>query len=122
MAEKLPYIGKIGLRSFRLNLERRLKMIGKSGLRLAMILSLLLTAGTIASAQSQKQPRLKDQIDQSDKAAQDFRQIMKTPDKGIHQAVLNKAECVAVFPSMLSCGPFLRCSSVIHGAKSRHKV
>ncbi len=38
------------------------------------------------------------------KAASVFREIVDTPDKGIPQDLLEKAECVAVFPSVIKAG------------------
>ena len=70
--------------------------------RTAIALCLTLTVGTIAHAQAPK--NLDDEIGQSDKAARVFRQIMDTPDKGIPKDLLEKAECVAVFPSVLKAG------------------
>ncbi|HZS44462.1 MAG TPA: lipid-binding SYLF domain-containing protein [Blastocatellia bacterium] len=48
--------------------------------------------------------KMTDQISQSKKAATVFREIMNTPDKGIPRDLLNKAECIAVFPSVLKAG------------------
>lgn len=53
-------------------------------------------------AQSNK--RLKDTTKQSEKAAHVFREIMNTPDKGIPRELLDGAECVAVFPSVIKAG------------------
>lgn len=74
----------------------------KSMFRTATVLCLTLAIGTIAHAQTQK--NLDDEISQSDKAAKVFREIMDTPDKGIPKDLLEKAECVAVFPSVLKAG------------------
>ena len=46
----------------------------------------------------------KDAAKQSRKAAQVFKEIMDTPDKGIPRDLLHKAECVAVFPSVIKAG------------------
>jgi SH3 domain-containing YSC84-like protein 1 len=70
--------------------------------RTVTALCLTLTVGTIAHAQTQK--NLDDEIGQSDKAARVFRQIMDTPDKGVPKDLLEKAECVAVFPSVIKAG------------------
>jgi SH3 domain-containing YSC84-like protein 1 len=74
----------------------------KSMFRTATVLCLTLAIVTIAHAQTQK--NLDDEISQSDKAAKVFREIMDTPDKGIPKDLLEKAECVAVFPSVLKAG------------------
>jgi len=55
-------------------------------------------------AQSQTKANLDDEIGQSDKSARVFREIMDTPDKGIPKDLLENAECVAVFPSVLKAG------------------
>ena len=52
---------------------------------------------------SAKEPT-KDQASQSEKAAKVFTEIMNTPEKGIPQAILDKAECVAVFPNVIKAG------------------
>src|SRR6185369_5497483 len=57
-----------------------------------------------AVAYSQTSRNLDDEISQSVKAATVFGQIMDTPDKGIPKELLEKAECVAVFPSVLKAG------------------
>lgn len=56
--------------------------------------------GIAAMAQS----KLKDEINQSQKAAEVFREIMDTPDKDIPRDILEKAECVAVFPNVIKAG------------------
>ena len=47
---------------------------------------------------------MKEGASQSEKAAKVFGEIMGTPDKGIPTDLLNKAECVAVFPSVIKAG------------------
>jgi SH3 domain-containing YSC84-like protein 1 len=47
---------------------------------------------------------LKEGASQAEKAAKVFGEIMGTPDKGIPSDLLNKAECVAVFPSVVKAG------------------
>lgn len=68
---------------------------------LATGLCLALTA-TAGFAQSKSQ--LKDETNQSRKAAKVFTEIMNTPDKEIPQDLLGKAACVAVFPEVLKAG------------------
>jgi len=46
----------------------------------------------------------KEGASQSTKAAQVFGEIMGTPDKGVPTDLLNKAECIAVFPSVIKAG------------------
>jgi SH3 domain-containing YSC84-like protein 1 len=52
---------------------------------------------------SPKEPT-KDQASQSEKAAKVFSEIMNTPEKGIPETILEKAECVAVFPNVIKAG------------------
>ena len=47
---------------------------------------------------------IKDQVEQSQKASKAFGEIMDAPDKGIPQNLLDRAKCVAVFPSVLKAG------------------
>lgn len=47
---------------------------------------------------------LKEGTSQAEKAAKVFSEIMSTPDKGIPSDLLNKAECIAVFPSVIKAG------------------
>jgi lipid-binding SYLF domain-containing protein len=42
-----------------------------------------------------------DEIEQTTKAAQVFREIMSAPDKAIPQRILDNADCLAVFPSVI---------------------
>ena len=66
------------------------------------VLCLAFGVSTVASAQ--KKANLEDEVGQSEKAAKVFGEIMGTPDKGIPKDLLEKAECVAVFPSVLKAG------------------
>lgn len=81
---------------------------------LTTISSLMLALAIVLGAQpgmaqqekqtdSAKEPT-KDQASQSEKAAKVFTEIMNTPEKGIPQAILDKAECVAVFPNVIKAG------------------
>jgi lipid-binding SYLF domain-containing protein len=65
-------------------------------------LCLTLTVGS--TAQGQAQADHDDQVNQSEKAARVFSEIMAAPDKGIPLDLLESAECVAVFPSVLKVG------------------
>jgi SH3 domain-containing YSC84-like protein 1 len=47
---------------------------------------------------------MKDEIEQSQKAAKVFTEIMNISDKAIPENILEKAECVAVFPDVLKAG------------------
>jgi len=77
-------------------------MKSKSISRILSVVCLALAVGTVALGQAKA--NLKDEISQSEKAAQVFNEIMATPDKGIPQELLERAECVAVFPSVLKAG------------------
>jgi lipid-binding SYLF domain-containing protein len=77
-------------------------MKSRSMIRIAAAFCLALAVGAVAQAQAKK--NLRDEIQQSEKAARVFREIMDTPDKGIPQELLDGAECVAVFPSVFKAG------------------
>jgi len=62
-----------------------------------------LTLSLFATTQAQDK-KLKDESHQSDKAARVLDEIMGAPDKQIPSDVLDKAECVAVFPEVLKAG------------------
>jgi lipid-binding SYLF domain-containing protein len=48
--------------------------------------------------------KAKDEASQAEKAARVFQEIMSAPDKAIPQDILDGAECVAVFPSVIQAG------------------
>jgi SH3 domain-containing YSC84-like protein 1 len=77
-------------------------MNGKSMVRMAVAICLALALSTVAQSQAQKS--LRDEVSQSEMAARVFREIMDTPDKGIPLELLDGAECVVVFPSVLKAG------------------
>jgi len=64
----------------------------------ALCLAALLNVGGLA------QGKMKDEINQSQKAAEVFREIMGIPEKSIPRDVLDRAECVAVFPQVIKAG------------------
>src|SRR5499426_3773435 len=68
----------------------------------AMAISLFL--GVTAFAQEKVGKRIEDEAKQSSKAAKVLREIMGTPDKEIPEDLLARAECVAVFPSVIKAG------------------
>ena len=70
----------------------------------ALVGASLLTAFAASPAAAQEKKDLTDEVGQSDKAARVFKEIMETPEKGIPQWLLDKAECVAVFPNVLKAG------------------
>lgn len=59
---------------------------------------------TLMSAAALAQGKLKDEINQSQKAAKVFREIMDIPDKQIPREILDNAACVAVFPDVIKAG------------------
>ena len=69
-----------------------------------MVVAFCLALALSAVAQSQAQKSLRDEVSQSEMAARVFREIMDTPDKGIPLELLDGAECVVVFPSVLKAG------------------
>jgi len=70
--------------------------------RMALIVCVALGLNTVSQAQAKKD--IKDQIQQSEKSAQVFKEIMDTPDKGIPKDLLDSAKCVAVFPNVIKAG------------------
>jgi lipid-binding SYLF domain-containing protein len=70
-------------------------------------LCLILMVGASLPAADGARDDIKDEAEQSRKAARVFREIMDTPDKEIPSGILDKAECVAVFPEVLKAG-FIR--------------
>jgi lipid-binding SYLF domain-containing protein len=66
--------------------------------RLAMAATLMVGVTGTAFAQTAD---IKDEVEQSDKAARVFTEIMGAPDRAIPQNILDSAQCVAVFPSVI---------------------
>jgi len=68
-----------------------------------LMLAALLAGGLAADALAQNAAPtdIKDEVEQSEKAANVFREIMTAPDKGIPEAILDDAKCVAVFPTVI---------------------
>jgi len=79
-------------------------MKSRSILHLVAVLGLSLAASALCLAQDKGSGKLKDEAKQSEKAARVLEEIMGTPDKAIPQDLLDKAECVAVFPSVIKAG------------------
>ena len=77
-------------------------MKSRSIIKMATVLCLAMAVTAVTWAQTKK--NLRDEVQQSEKAAQVFREVMDTPDKGIPTELLESAECVAVFPSVLKAG------------------
>jgi lipid-binding SYLF domain-containing protein len=77
-------------------------MFKRSIWTMALVVSLFL--GATAAAQEKPGKKLEDEAEQSVKAAKVLREIMGTPDKEIPEELLARAECVAVFPSVIKAG------------------
>jgi len=75
-------------------------MKDKIGLSIMSVFGIALLLSGSALAQG----RLKDEKNQSQKAAEVFKEIMDIPDKEIPREILDKAECVAVFPQVIKAG------------------
>lgn len=73
-------------------------------LRFGSVAALLALATITPTAHAQTTANSTDSAAQSVKAATVFHEIMDTPDKGIPADLLGKAECVAVFPSVIKAG------------------
>jgi lipid-binding SYLF domain-containing protein len=79
-------------------------MVKKSMFQMLAVCSLMLALFATTQAQDKMDGKLKDEIEQSEKAARVFQEIMGAPDKQIPGDILDKAECVAVFPDVLKAG------------------
>jgi lipid-binding SYLF domain-containing protein len=84
-------------------MERVLKFIRASAL-IPVSLLLILSVATLAQSQSKNAKRVADATSQAQKAAQVFTEIMNIPDQAIPQKLLDKAEAIAVFPSVIKAG------------------
>ena len=74
-------------------------------LSLFMIFTLASTISLPGLAnETAKDNHLKDASEQSEKSSRVFTEIMNAPDKAIPADILDKAECVAVFPSVIKAG------------------
>jgi SH3 domain-containing YSC84-like protein 1 len=66
-------------------------------------LAFLITTSVCFAGQKQSKD-YRDAVSQSRKAAQVFREIMRAPDKAVPRDILDRAECVTVFPQVLKAG------------------
>src|SRR5580765_7474122 len=55
----------------------------------------------INTSNARSRDNAREAIDQTNKAFKVFDEIMEAPDKGISRDLLEKVECVAVFPSVI---------------------
>lgn len=69
--------------------------------KLVTLMTLALTLSIVGFAQKKSKSNVSKEISRSQNAATSFKKIMNAPDKAIPQTVLDKAECVAVFPRVL---------------------
>ncbi|MCI0336752.1 MAG: lipid-binding SYLF domain-containing protein [Acidobacteria bacterium] len=79
-------------------------MKNRIALSMATSLCLALSISVASLAQTKAPKSLKDEVNQSQKAAEVFREIMGVPEKEIPREILDKAECVAVFPQVIKAG------------------
>ncbi len=77
-------------------------MKNKSSITFVAVFCLAFSLVCLADTRQEKS--LKDQTKQSEKAARVFNEIMDTPDHAIPSQIMDKAECVAVFPQVLKAG------------------
>jgi lipid-binding SYLF domain-containing protein len=75
------------------------------------VLALILACAAVARPQN----KLAAKSDEARKAAEVFKEIMNTPDKGIPSGLLDKAEAIGVFPGVIKGG-------FIIGARGGHGV
>jgi lipid-binding SYLF domain-containing protein len=68
--------------------------------KIPLALSMCLVFGTATFGQTPAKDT-HDEIEQTTKAAQVFREIMSAPDKAIPQRILDDADCLAVFPQVI---------------------
>lgn len=70
--------------------------------KMSVSLSLCLVFGIASATSGQTAAKdTHDEIEQTTKAAQIFRDIMSAPDRAIPQRILDDADCVAVFPQVI---------------------
>src|SRR5688572_23716225 len=70
--------------------------------KLYINLSLFLVLGIAGTGFAQTTAKdTQDEIEQTTKAATIFREIMSAPDKAIPQRILDNADCIAVFPTVI---------------------
>ncbi len=84
-------------------MERVIKFIRASTF-ISVSLLLLTSTATPGQGQSKNAKRVADATSQAQKAAQVFTEIMNVPDQAIPQKLLDKAEAIAVFPSVIKAG------------------
>ena len=68
------------------------------------IICVVFCAIVVVNSQALKGPNTKEGAEQASKSAKVLSEIMGTPDKGIPRDLLDKAECVLVFPKVVKGG------------------
>lgn len=71
---------------------------------ISVSLLLIVMVASAAHSQTKTAKRVADATSQAQKAAQVFTEIMNIPDQAIPQKLLDKAEAIAVFPSVIKAG------------------
>lgn len=69
--------------------------------RAMLAAAIALVVATAAYGQGQPARDIADEVEQSQKAARVFNEIMSAPDRAIPRNILDDARCVAVFPSVI---------------------
>jgi SH3 domain-containing YSC84-like protein 1 len=84
-------------------MERVVKFIRQSAF-IAVSLALIVSITGVARSQSKNAKKLAAATKEAQKAAEDFNEIMNTPERAIPQKLLDKAEAIAVFPGVIKAG------------------
>lgn len=71
-------------------------------MKIFLTVSLLLAAS--ASALAGSGPKRSDEVQRLDRATEVFSEIMKTPDKGVPQDLLDRSACIAIVPGLKKGG------------------
>ena len=72
--------------------------------RLSYLISILCLVLAVSATGLAQGKNTKDSASQANKAATVLKEIMAAPDQSIPKDVLDKAECVAVFPQVIKAG------------------
>lgn len=79
-------------------------MKNRTSMRAVSIVYVVILAAGFVNAQELRGTNTKDGAKQAEKSAKVLNEIMGTPDKGIPRDLLEKAECVLVFPDVIKGG------------------
>ena len=83
---------------------KRVSKFIRASVFISVSLLLLTSVASVAQSQSKDAKRVADATSQAKKAAQVFTEIMNIPDQAIPQKLLDKAQAIAVFPSVIKAG------------------